>query len=95
MADIHKMVRTLLKSGTDVGKICQIDVSAKWYAKNVRETPANRGIVKVAKLLQDNEIVTVLFDKGTGFCVMKSQSPCYALTFKSVPLVVEVNIRSN
>ena len=76
LADIYKMVRTLQKSGTDVGKLCEIDVSAKWYAKNVRETPANRGIVKVAKLLKDNEIVTVPFDKGTGFCVMKRQSPC-------------------
>ena len=48
--------------------------SAKWYAKDVRITPADRGGVKRAKFLKDNGIVAVPFDNGTGFFVMKRQS---------------------
>ena len=52
----------------------KLKTSARWYAKNVRITPADRGGVKRAKFLKNNDIVASPFDKCTGFCVMKRQS---------------------
>ena len=74
LADIDKLVRTLRESGTDGEKLCEIEASAKWYAKYVRETPANRAVMKVATFLKDNDIVAVTFNKGKGLCVLKRQS---------------------
>ena len=71
LAKIDKLVRTLRESGTDGEKLCENEDSAKWYAENYRETHTDRGVVKKAKFLKDNDIVAVPFDKGTGFCVMK------------------------
>ena len=83
LADIDKLVLKLRKSATDFGKLCRM-INVEKYQRNTRRQD-----------LKDNDIVTVPFDKGQGICVMKRQSPCYALTFKSVLRVVEVNIRSN
>ena len=91
LADIDKLVLKLRKSATDFGKLCGM-INVEKYQRNTRR---QGGVVKMAQLLKDNDIVTVPFDKGQGICVMKRQSPCYALTFKSVLRVVEVNIRSN
>ena len=55
-------------------KNCDGEASAKWYAKNVNGTPADRGVVKVSKILKDNDIVAAPFDKGMGFSEMKRQS---------------------
>ena len=63
LADIDKLVLTLQKSGSDGGKLWEIEASAEWYAKNVRETPG--GVCECGKTLKDNDIVTVRFDKGT------------------------------
>ena len=43
LADIDKLVRTLQESGTNGKKLCEIEASAKWYAKIVLETPVDRG----------------------------------------------------
>ena len=57
LADINKLVCGLRKSGTDCEKLCEIEASAKCYAKNVRKTHADRGVVKVATFSKDNNIV--------------------------------------
>ena len=47
---------------------------AKWYAKNVRETPLDRGVKKVQDYLKGNDLLAVPFDKDCGFCVMKKST---------------------
>ena len=73
-ADIDKLIKTLRENGTDGKKLYEIEASKKWYAKTVRETPSDRGVVERAKFLKDNDILAVPFDKCSGFCVMKRQS---------------------
>ena len=72
--DIGKQIRTLLESRTDFEKLCENEASAKCYAINVRETIAGRGVVNVTNFLNDNDIVTVHFDKATEFRLIKRQS---------------------
>ena len=62
-ADIEKLIRTLRESGSEGKKLCENEAYEKWYAKNVRETPADRRNVKVARILKDNDIVAVPFDE--------------------------------
>ena len=45
LADVDKLVRELRENNTE--KLCEIEASSKWYAKNVRETPLDRGVKKV------------------------------------------------
>ena len=52
----------------------EIEAAAKWYSKNVRETPLDRALAKVQKYLRDNALIAVLFDKGVVFCVMKKST---------------------
>ena len=41
-ADVDRSVRELGVNITE--NLCDIEVSAKWYAKNIRETPMDRGV---------------------------------------------------
>ena len=42
LADVDRIVRELRENNTDGEKLCEIELSAKWYAMNVRETPMDR-----------------------------------------------------
>ena len=44
LADVDRLVRELWENNTDGEKLCEIELSAKWYTKNVRETPMDRGV---------------------------------------------------
>ena len=46
LADVDKLVRELRENNTEGEKLCDIEASAKWYAKNVRETPSDRVVKK-------------------------------------------------
>ena len=76
LADVDKLVSELRENNTDGEKLCEIEASVKWYAKNVRETPMNRGVTKESVLdyLKANDLLAVPFDKGCGFCVMKKST---------------------
>ena len=74
LADVDKLVRELRENNTEGEKLCEIEASAKWYAKNVRETPLDRGVKKVHDYLKANDLLAVPFDKGCGFCVMKKST---------------------
>ena len=71
LADVDRLVRELRENNTDGEELCEIEPSAKWYAKNVRETPMDRGVKKANDFLKDQKLIAVSFDKGCGFCVMK------------------------
>ena len=44
-------------------KLCEIEAAAKRYAKNVKQTPSDKGVEKTRKYLQDNGLLaTVLKD---------------------------------
>ena len=64
LADVDKLVRELRENNTEVEKLCEIEASAKWCAKNVRETSLDRGVKKVHDYLKDNDLLAVPFDKG-------------------------------
>ena len=70
-ADVNKLVRELRENNTEGEKLCENEESAKWYAKNVRETPLDRGVKKVQDYLKANDLLAVPFDKACGFGVMK------------------------
>ena len=46
LADIDGLVRELKENNTDGEKLCEVESSAKWHAKKVRETPMDRGVKK-------------------------------------------------
>ena len=74
LADVDKLVRDLRENNTEGEELCEIEASAKWYAKNVRETPLDRGVKKVHENIKTNDLLVVPFDKGCGFCVMKKST---------------------
>ena len=47
---------------------------AKAYAKRVKQTPSDKGVVKARKYLKNNGLVAVPYDKGVGFCVMRKDT---------------------
>ena len=55
-------------------KLCEIEASAKWYAKNQRETPVYRILSKVTKYLKKFDLIAVLFDKCNGLWVMRKST---------------------
>ena len=71
LGDVNKLVRELRENNAGGERLCEIEASAKWYAKKVRETRMNRGVKKVHDYLKTNDLLAVPFDKGCGFCVMK------------------------
>ena len=71
ITDVDRLVCELRENNTYGGNLCEIESSAKWYAKNVRETPMYRGVKKANDFLKDLKLLAVPFDKGCGFCVMK------------------------
>ena len=74
LADVDKLVRELRENNTEGEKLCEIEASAKWYAKNIRETSLDRGVKKVHDYLKANDLLAVPFDKGCGYCVMKKSN---------------------
>ena len=48
--------------------LCEVEASAKWYAKNLREAPS---ISRLANFLKENKFSAVHFDKVNGFSVLK------------------------
>ena len=46
----------------------------KRYAKNVKQTPSDKGVEKTRNYLKDNGLLAVPFDKGMDFCVMKMET---------------------
>ena len=47
-----------------VKKLIKIEAAAKWYSKNIRETPLDRALAKVQKYLRDSALIANPFDKG-------------------------------
>ena len=71
LAEVDRLVRELREKNTDDEKLCEIELSAKWYAKNVSETPMDIRVKKANDFLKDQKLLAVPFDKGCRFCVMK------------------------
>ena len=44
LADAGRLVPELRENKAEGEKLCENEVSAKWYAKNKRETPMDRGL---------------------------------------------------
>ena len=47
LADVDKLLRELRENKTEDEKLCEIEASAIWHAKNVLETSTNRGVKTV------------------------------------------------
>ena len=71
LADVDRLVRELRENNIEGEKLSELESSAKWYAKNVRETQMDRRVKKANAFLKDQKLLAVPFDKGFGFCVMK------------------------
>ena len=74
LADINSLLSELKLNRLPKEKLCEIEAAAKRYAKNVKQTPSDKGVEKARKYLKDNGLVAVPFDKGVGFCVMKKET---------------------
>ena len=74
IADIDSLTWTLHETKVQGEKLLEIEAAAKWYSKNIRETPLDRALAKIQKYLRDNALFAVPFDKGVGFCVMKKST---------------------
>ena len=42
--------------------MCEIKASAKWYARNIGETPVDRALSKVVKYLKENDLFAIPYD---------------------------------
>ena len=58
-------------NGVRSEKICEVELSPKWYAEISKETPACGRLSREADFLNRNETLAVLFDMVSGNCVMK------------------------
>ena len=50
--------------------LCEIQASAKIYAKRAKQTPSDRLVEKTRKYLKINGLVAVLFGMSVGFCIL-------------------------
>ena len=65
IADENKLVRELSENKTEGEKLCEIEASAKWYAKNVRQTPMDKRVIKnVHDYLKAKDLLAVLYGKS-------------------------------
>ena len=71
LAHVDRLRRELRENNTDGEKFCEIETSAKWYAKKVRGTTMDRGVENVNDFLKDQKLPAVPFDKVCCFCVKK------------------------
>ena len=67
LADIDSFLPELKLNRIPGEKFCEIEAAAKRYAKNVKQTPSDKGVEKARKYLKDNGLLAVPFDKGVGF----------------------------
>ena len=74
LADIDSFLSELNLNRKPGEKLCEIEAAAKRYAKNVKQTPSDKGAEKTRKYLKDNGLLAVSFDNGVGFCVMKKET---------------------
>ena len=74
LADIDSLLSELKLNRIPGEKLCEIEAAAKRYAKNVKQTPFDKGVEKARKYLKDNDLLAVPFDMGVGFCVMKKET---------------------
>ena len=52
LLDVDRLDRELRENNTIGEKLCELESSAKWYAKNLRETPMDRGVKKANDFLK-------------------------------------------
>ena len=74
LADIDNFLSKLKLKRLPGEKLCEIEAAAKRYAKNVKQTPSDKGVEKARKYLKDNGLLAVPFDKGVDFCVMEKET---------------------
>ena len=55
-------------------KLFEIERAAKWYSKNIRETPLGGALAKVQKCLHENALIAVPFDNGIVLCARKKST---------------------
>ena len=67
LADIDCFLSELKLNRIPGEKICEIEAAAKRYAKNVKQTPSDKGIEKASKYLKQNSLLAVPFNKGVVF----------------------------
>ena len=67
LADIDSFLSELKLNRIPVEKLCEIEAAAKIYAKNVKQTPSDKGVEKARKYLKDNGLLAVPFDEGWVF----------------------------
>ena len=63
---VDRLVCELSENNNDGEKLNEIELSAEWYAKNVRETSMDRAVEKVNDFLKGQELLAVPFGKGSG-----------------------------
>ena len=67
LADINISLSQLKNQKTSGETLCEIEATAKAYAKNVRQPPRDKAVEKTRKYLKDNGLLAVPFDKGLVF----------------------------
>ena len=73
-ADMDKHVQSLRENKTSGEKVCEIEFTTNWYAKNVRQTTIDRGLVNVNKHFKEKKLLAVPFVKGNDFYLMKKEN---------------------
>ena len=68
LADIDSFLSELKLNRMPGEKLCEIEAAAKRYAKNVKQTPSDKGVEKARKYLKENGLLAVPFDKGWVLC---------------------------
>ena len=54
--------------------LCEIEYVAKAYGIRVKQTQPDKGVEKARKYHKGIGLVTVLFDKGIAFCLMRKKN---------------------
>ena len=67
LADIDKLVRNLRENGIEEEKLCGIVASENLYARNNRETPTDRALLRMVKCLNEIDFFRYLMIKARVF----------------------------
>ena len=88
LAEIEIFLSDLKNCKVPGKAFCEIKAVAKTYAKNMKQSPTDKGVEKARKYLKSNGLVAVPYDKDVGFCVMRKD------TYENMLLISYIQICS-
>ena len=70
LADVDRLLYNLKTNDIENDKLNEVNALTVWYLKEMKKQKEDPSLRKVNSYLRKENIKTVPFDKGAGFCLM-------------------------